>query len=179
MRRPAFVVTGSPRPPSRASKNVSKDDSIAAALRQPAGAEFRRCALQVNPRHYSETYRGRPSTTDDDAGYAQALLDKAEVLGVTVLAVTDHNHVGGLAPIRTAAQGRPVRVFPGFELTSTEGIHVLCLYPPDFTEEQLGRCFAEFGVRATKTSSDLCDKPFSDLLAGVRDQGGIACRPIR
>ena len=153
---------------------MSNDDSIAVALRQPAGAEFRRCALQVNPRHYSETYRGRPSTTDDDAGYAHALIDKAEALGVTVLAVTDHNHVGGLAPIRTAAQGRPVRVFPGFELTSTEGIHVLCLYPPDFTEEQLGRCLGEFGVRATKTSSDVCDKPFSDLLACVRDQGGIS-----
>ena len=152
---------------------MSKDDSIAVALRQPAGAEFRRCALQVNPRQYSETYRGRPSTTDD-AGYAEAFIDKAEHLGITVLAVTDHNHVGGIAPIRTAAQGRPVRVFPGFELASTEGIHVLCLYPPDFTEEQMGRCLGEFGVRATQTSSDVCDKPFSDLLACVRDQGGIS-----
>ena len=153
---------------------MSRDDSIAVALRQPAGAEFHRCALQVNPRHYSGTYRGQPSSAADDAAYARALVDKAQELGVTVLAVTDHNHVGGIAPIRAAARGRPVHVLPGFELTSTEGIHVLCLYPPDFTEEQLGRCLGEFGVRATTTSSEVCGKPFSDLLACVRDQRGMS-----
>ncbi len=77
-----------PTAPGACAAELSKDDSIAVALRQPAGAEFRRCALQVNPRHYSETYRGRPSTTDD-AGYAEALIDKAEHLGITVMAVTD------------------------------------------------------------------------------------------
>ena len=55
---------------------MSKDDSIAVALRQPAGAEFHRCALQVNPRHYSGTYRGRPSAAGDDAAYPQALVER-------------------------------------------------------------------------------------------------------
>ena len=153
---------------------MSRDDPIAIAMRQPAGAEFRRCALQVNPRHYSGTYRGRPSTTGDDAAYSQALVDKAAALGVTVLAVTDHNHVGGVAAIQHAARERPINVFPGFELTSTEGIHVLCLYPLDFTLAQLERCLGEFGVRTTTTTSEVCDKPFAELLTCVRDQGGIS-----
>ena len=99
---------------------MSKGDSIAIALRQPAGAEFRKCALQVNPRHYSGTYRGQPSVANE-AEYAQKMIDKAKEIGITVLAVTDHNHVGGIAAIRTAAQARAVHVFPGFELASTEG----------------------------------------------------------
>ena len=152
---------------------MSKDDSIAIALGQPAGAEFRRCALQVNPRHYSGTYRGQPSAASE-AEYAQGMIDKAEELGITVLAVTDHNHIGGIAPIRAAAQERAVHVFPGFELASTEGIHVLCLYPPDFTEERLDRCLGECGVRSTRMSSEVCNKSFSDLLACVRNQGGIS-----
>ena len=153
---------------------MSRDDSIAVALRQPAGAEFRRCALQVNPRHYSGTYRGQPPAAADDAAYARGLVEKAVTLRITVLAVTDHNHVGGVAAIRDAASDRAIHVFPGFELASTEGIHVLCLYPPDFTEERLGRCLGEFGIRETTASSEVCDKPFSDLLACVRDQGGIS-----
>ena len=157
----------------RRGKPVSKDDSIAVALRQPPGAEFHRCALQVNPRHYAGTYRGQPSALGD-TDYARGLVERAGELGITVLAVTDHNHVGGISPIRSAAAESGIRVFPGFELTSTEGIHVLCLYPPDFTEEQLGRCLGEFGIRATTASSDVCDKPFADLLACVRDQGGIS-----
>ncbi len=152
---------------------MSKDDPIAIALRQPAGAEFRRCALQVNPRHYSDIYRGQPSPLDDET-YARKLVEKAEALKITVLAVTDHNHVGGISPIRAAAAESSIRVFPGFELTSTEGIHVLCLYPPDFTDEQLGRCLGGLGVRKTTASSDVCDKPFTDLLACVRGQGGIS-----
>ena len=152
---------------------MSTEDPIAAALRLSAGAEFHRCALQVNPRHHVGTYRGQESALDE-AGYARALVAKAVGQGITVLAVTDHNHVAGVGAIRAEAQGRGIHVFPGFELTSTEGIHVLCLYPLETAEEQLGRFLGEFGVRATKTSSDPCDKSFPALLACVRDQGGIS-----
>jgi len=110
----------------------------------------------------------------DEAGYASALVGKAEALGITVLAVTDHNHVGGVDGIRFEAHKRGIHVFPGFELSSTEGIHVLCLYPLTTTVDELGRYLGEFGIRATKPSSNLCDKSFVDLIALVRNQGGIS-----
>ena len=152
---------------------MSTDDPIATALRLSAGAEFHRCALQVNPHHYAGTYRGQPSVLDE-AGYARTLIERAKELDITVLAVTDHNHVGGVDGIRSEARKRRIQVFPGFELSSTEGIHVLCLYPPETTEAELGRFLGEFGIRATEPSSDLCNKSFSKLLERVRDQGGIS-----
>ena len=152
---------------------MSTDDPIATALSLSAGAKFHRRALQVNPHHYSGTYRGQPSVLDE-AGHASAVIDKAEELDITVLAVTDHNHVGGVDGIRTEARKRGIHVFPGFELSSTEGIHVLCLYPPATNEAALERFLGEFGIRATGPSSSLCDKSFSELLALVRDQGGIS-----
>jgi len=152
---------------------LSREDPIAAALNLSAGAEFHKCALQINPHHYSVTYRGRPSGLDE-ANYVSALLDKAEELEITVLAVTDHNHVGGVDSIRSAAKDRGIHVFPGFELSSTEGIHVLCLYPPESTGATLERFLGEFGIRATEPSSSLCDKSFSQLLALVRAQGGMS-----
>ena len=151
---------------------MSTDDPIAAVPELSAGAEFHKCAFQVNPHHYAGTYRGQASALDE-AGYARAMADKAAELGITVLAVTDHNHVGGVDAIRSVARERGISVFPGFELTSAEGVHVLCLYPLETTEEELGRFLGEFGVRATTASSAPCDKSFSELLARVRDQGGI------
>jgi PHP family Zn ribbon phosphoesterase len=138
----------------------------------PPGAIFYRCALQVNPHHYAGTYRGR--VNDGDAvQYAQTIVEKAVELGIRVLAITDHNDVSGVPHFRAAAEGRGVHVFPGFELSSSEGVHVLCIYPPGATQDQLGRFLGEFGITTPESSSDLCKMTFVDLLAKVKDQGGV------
>ena len=142
------------------------------ALELPGGAKFYKCALQVNPSHYIETYRGQPS--DGDAvNHAQAMIDEAVKLKIDVLAITDHNSVSGIADFRRAAQGRDIYVFPGFELSSNEGVQVLCLYPLDENNERLERYLGEFGVRNTSRSSDLIKKSFGEILETVQSQGGI------
>ena len=151
---------------------MNTDDPIAAASGLSAGAEFHRCAFQVNPHHYAGTYRGRASALDETE-YARALADKAAELGVTVLAVTDHNHVGGVGAIREAARERGITVFPGFELASQEGVHVLCLYAPETAEDQLTLFLGGFGISSPEPSSEPCEEPFSELLARVCEQGGI------
>ena len=151
---------------------MSADDPIAAALQLTAGATFHRCALQVNPHHYAGTYRGQPLRLDEPS-YIQALIDKAEELGVSVLAVTDHNSVDGVEAIRQAANERSITVFPGFELSSRDGVHVLCLYSPDTEVSQLERFLGEFGVHDPETSSEPCEKYFADVLATVRKQEGL------
>ena len=139
----------------------------------PAGARFHQCAFQVNPHHYSGTYRGEASSLNETE-FAAALIDKAAERGVKVLAVMDHEHAKSAEPIRAEARRRGIHVFPGFELTSTEGIHVLCLYPPDAPTKRLERFLGEFGVHNVKSSSEPCEKAFSDLLACVRRQGGVS-----
>ena len=138
-----------------------------------AGAQFYKCAFQVNPHSYGRTYRGKP-TDFDEAGYARALIDKAEALDIGVLAVTDHNSVSGVDAIRAVAQERNIVVFPGFELTTTEGIHVLCLYAPNTPTQRLERLLGECGIRDTNLSSDPCGKAFSTVLATARHQGGTS-----
>ncbi len=151
---------------------MSAEDPIRNTLELSSGARFHRCALQVNPHRYAEMYR-RQAPDRDEEGYAEALVDRAVAIDLKVMAVTDHNHVGGVNVIREKAQKRNIHVFPGFELASTEGIHVLCLYPPDTEEEQLGRFLGEFGIRETSPSSALCDKAFTNILPLVREQGGL------
>ena len=119
---------------------------------QPTGAVFHRCALHVNPHPDGEA----PSN-------AAAIVAKAAELGVSVLAVPGP---GGVAAFRTAAAGRGVTIFPGFELTSADGIHVLCIYPPDTDEEQVARFLGQVGVDRAA--------PFENVLARVRVQGGVA-----
>ena len=137
-----------------------------------SGARFFKCALQVNSHHYSDTFRGR-ETAGNPANYTKAILAKARELEISVLAVTDHNSVIDLAAFRDAAVDHDITIFPGFELSSSEGIHILCIYPPDTREDQLQRFLGEFGIRRTEPSSDLSDESFEEVLRKVREQGGI------
>ncbi|MXZ43043.1 MAG: phosphoesterase, partial [Caldilineaceae bacterium SB0666_bin_21] len=102
------------------------------------------------------------------------MVDKAVELGIEVLAITDHNNVDGIATFRSASHNRPVHIFPGFELSSSEGVHLLCLYPPDTSDDQLGRYLGEFGIRDTSPSPGLATKTLSGILEAVHSQGGIA-----
>ena len=149
-----------------------KDDPLLNALKLPGGARFYKCALQINPHHYSKTYRGKPAQGNAET-HAHQVVNKAAELGVSVLAVTDHNNVSGVALIQKAAKKRDIHVLPGFEVSTSEGVHVLCIYPPDIDEDRLGRYLGEFGIRNTDHSSQLSTKTFTDILRCVRDQGGV------
>lgn len=152
---------------------MKHSDPIAKAMALPAGAVFHRCALQTNPHHYAGSFRGKPAAGDANA-HAQAIVDKAVEIGVSVLAVTDHNDVSGVPAFRSAAAHRNIHVFPGFELSSSEGVHVLCIYPQDTDDERLGRFLGEFGLTNTTPSSDLATRGFIAILDRVREQGGLA-----
>ena len=117
------------------------------------GANFFRCALQVNPHHYAQTYRGKKGGAGDEMSYVDALLKKAKELDIRVLAITDHNHVGSVQTIRDAAEESGVCVFPGFEITSQEGIHILCLYDLDTPVANLERNLGSLGVRWQRSSA--------------------------
>jgi hypothetical protein len=127
----------------------------------------------VNPHHYDSTYRGNAPSGDESA-HAKAIVAKASDLGISVLAITDHNHVGGVAAFRAAAERRGIHIFPGFELSSSEGIHVLCIYAPDTADDLLARYLGGFGITDTNPSAKLADKTFADILAKVREQEGVA-----
>ena len=150
---------------------ISKDP-IANARALSVGAIFHRCALQVNPHHYGATFRGKETGSDANT-FAKAIVDKAAEIGVSVLAITDHNDVSGVPAFRDAARPLGIHIFPGFELSSNEGVHVLCIYPEDTDQETLGRFLGEFGIRSTTPSSDLANKRFVEILGKVREQRGV------
>lgn len=151
---------------------MTSKDPIANAKALPAGAVFHRCALQVNPHHYGATFRGKGAGGDASA-HAKAIVQKAAEIEVSVLAITDHNDVSGVPAFRSAAEASGIHVFPGFELSSSEGIHILCIYPQDVDQHQLERFLGEFGIRNTTPSSDLATKSFVEILRHVREQGGV------
>ncbi len=146
---------------------------IQKALELPNGARFVRVALQVNPYGYAEQYRGEKPTTDKDE-YNRALAERCSELGIGAVGITHHNNVDGIADLSAALVGKGITVFPGFEIASSEGVHLLCLYEPGTSCATLNRYLGEFGIRDTASSSQLSTSTIKEILQSVRDHQGIA-----
>jgi hypothetical protein len=106
-------------------------------------------------------------------------VERAVELGISVLAVTDHNSVEDIPHFRQAAKEADVsngrlHIFPGFEIASSEGVHLLCIYDPSTSTEQLERFLGEFGITRPESSEELSCKTFGEALALVRRQKGVA-----
>lgn len=59
------------------------------------------------------------------------IANMAALLGLDLIAVTDHNSCRNAGAVMAAAKAMdlPLRVLPGMEVTTAEEVHVVCLFP--------------------------------------------------
>jgi 3',5'-nucleoside bisphosphate phosphatase len=72
------------------------------------------------------------TTYSDGTLTPTALVEAAIAAGVSALAITDHDSIGGWAEAQAAAAGRGLEIVPGLELSTTEkgrSLHLLGFYP--------------------------------------------------
>ena len=133
-------------------------------------AQFWKCALQVNPHTYGPQYRG-VNRGMDAREYAEALRDVCLSEQILVVGLADHGNVDDSRVARDILKDAGIVVFPGFEVTTTEMIHWVCLFPEDTTEQQqerylgkLGLTNPEDGIRPSKYGGeDLLRTVYGDL----------------
>jgi len=147
---------------------------IQKALSLPDGARYFRCALQVNPFGYLKSNRGIDHGLSEHE-YNSLLLSKCKELEIKVIAITDHNHVGAIDEIRRSAQSSNVTVLPGFEISSSEGIHVLCVFDYDKQIDVLERYLGDLGIHSTSPSTKNSSEPFSTILQKVQMEWDGIC----
>ena len=145
---------------------------IADAVRKPAGARFYKCALQLNPFAYTTRY-AKNSTYNTEDDYNDAMVAACLKEGVEAVALTDHFRIAtshGLAEALTAAG---LSVLVGFEATSSEGVHLLCLFPGTTTAGESERFIGACGVTDLAAESPHSDKTCEQLLKIVPKLGGV------
>ena len=151
--------------------NKTRSQALVEALKQPNGARFYRCALQVNPFAYHGRH-GKQTDYQNEADYNAAIVEACHANGIEAIAVTDHYRVSDSVGLVNAARAAGVFVFGGFEAASDDGVHFLCLYDPD-KDSSLDRLIGQLGVRDHTALSPNGDKNCLKLLECVREQGGI------
>jgi DNA repair ATPase RecN len=135
-------------------------------------AKFWKCALQVNPWTYAQQYQGSKHGLSEDE-YNAALVDRCLKSEIQVVGIADHGCVDGVENLRAALEAVGIVVFPGFEIASTEKVHMVCLYPSGTTVSSLNQFLGHLelpsGAKKTSPSSLGC----LAIAKRVLDQGGF------
>ncbi len=144
-------------------------EPIQLALQEPNGARFFRCALQVNPPGYGPRYRGTEQVLGPSE-WAARLAEEAARHGVEVIGITSHHDVSEVSLIESACRKWDITVFPGFEVKSREGVHLLCLFDVGTSPALLERYLGEIGATSGQS---LASQPFHEIVNIVTSHGGV------
>ncbi len=136
-------------------------------------ARFWKCALQLNPWDYARKYRGWDHGLTEEA-FNNEVLQTCTAEGIEVVGIADHGSVNTLDALRNVLVGGGITVFPGFEISSAEKAHFVCLFPESTTVQQLERYLGtlrlldlQSGVRPSSLSAE-------QLVKEVDGLGGLA-----
>ncbi len=104
--------------------------------------------------------------------------------GIDCVAVTDHNSGLWVDRVKEAAQSlsndahpdfRALTIFPGMEISVNGGTHLLAIFAPDTTTDQLAQLRGAVGYSGTPGESDaVTTRTFDEVVAAIVAAGGIA-----
>lgn len=133
-------------------------------------AKYYKCALQVNPSSYAN-YRGEECTGEKE--YNSLILEKCKSNGIDIVGLANHGDIDSSKSLRTTLTDAGVVVFPGFEISSAEKIHLVCLFPEDKSESDLNKYLGALDVDDTKKCTDPSRLSCEDIANIVHKKGGF------
>ncbi|MGH8563906.1 MAG: AAA family ATPase [Gammaproteobacteria bacterium] len=135
-------------------------------------ARFWKCALQVNPAGYAAAYRRQAHGLTGDE-YLTKLLQACREQDIRVVGLADHGGVQDVDAIRNFLSPRGIIVLPGFEISSTEKIHMVCLFAEDTTTERLQRVLGRLDLMDPEERVTPSRLGCLEIARIIQEQGGF------
>lgn len=148
---------------------------IEEALAKSRGARFWKCALQVNTGAYLAKWRGQHQT--DLPEFNQNMLEACRNHGIEIVGLADHDDFEFYDDLAATLTAAGIKVFPGFEITSLEGFHMVCLYALGTSSQRLREFRGALGVYPDDPTKP-ADKGSLEIARTVLEkQGGVWYAP--
>ena len=135
-------------------------------------ARFWKCALQVNPHGYSKNYQGQDHGLSV-AAYAEKLLEVCRREEIRAIGLADHGSVQDVDALRETLSPQGIVVFPGFEISSTEKVHMVCLFAEDTATAILERVLGHLKLMDPDKGVAPSSLGCLDIARIIHDQGGF------
>jgi hypothetical protein len=142
------------------------------AMQKSPGAQFYKCAFQINSFGYLARHT-KPTSFTTEVTYNTAVVEACRRENVRVVAITDHFRIATARGLASALTDAGIHLFPGFEASSSEGVHLLCLFPPTTPFEEIERIIGRCGVSNLEAASPLSDQSCDTLMELISNCGGL------
>ncbi|MDV8077417.1 AAA family ATPase [Rhodococcus sp. IEGM 1370] len=112
---------------------------------------------------------------DQDFGSAADIVSKALEVGLSAIAVTDHNTVAWCSQMTAAARGTDLVVLPGFELSTPQG-HLLGIWEEGTASSAIEDVLIRVGIEREHLGdlNVVATKSMSECAAEIAAKGGLA-----
>jgi len=111
----------------------------------PCGARFFRCALHVNPYDYIVRHN-KQRAFSNESDYNAAMVEACRRVGIKVIAINDHQRCSTGQSLAEAFRSAGILVFPGAEVETKEGVHMLLLFEPNSSWERCNGILGDCGI---------------------------------
>lgn len=135
-------------------------------------ARFVRCALQINPHTYAASYQGTDHGLSEEE-FNLYVTQKCKANSIEVVGIADHGSVASIDKLRTALEQQGIVVLPGFEISSTEKVHMVCLYPSGTSASTLNQYLGALGQPIGGDATAACKFGCVEIANLVHKQGGF------
>jgi PHP family Zn ribbon phosphoesterase len=132
------------------------------------GLVFRRLDLHVHT-PASKCYSSPDHTPEQ-------IVQAAVHQGLSAIAITDHNTAAWIDEMKQAAQGTDLVVFPGIEISLSEGFHVVGLFDPSADRREIESLLGAIDIPPDKHGNQdaLCTLSPYELVKKIHERKGLA-----
>jgi energy-coupling factor transporter ATP-binding protein EcfA2 len=106
----------------------------------------------------------------------EELVDCFLEQGLELVAVTDHDCAGMYEEIREAAEGKPIEILPGVEITTPQGgdnqIHMTAIFPPE-EHDAVNHVLSQIGINPERAGEEQASSRIKDICKTVLENGGL------
>lgn len=134
----------------------------------PKGLYFKKVDLHVHT-PASNCFGDKTITPED-------IVESALSKGLDAIAITDHNTGEWIDKVKEIAKDNNLTVFPGVEITVSEGFHILAIFDIDKGTEDINNFLGFLNIDATEyaKSDTICKSGSHEIIEKIVERGGIA-----
>lgn len=131
-------------------------------------ASFYKCALQVNSFTYAK-YRGKKP--DEEEHYNQNILKHCLDNDIKIVGLADHGSVTSSESLREYLSEHGIVVFPGFEISTAEKIHIVCLFSDELDFVKLNQILGDLGLSQTSNGTEPSELSCLEIAEKIEKHG--------